>query len=174
MNVVTRENLHKLVWQRPIGQISRQYGVTAARLRDACKFLHIPIPPAGHWANVRAGLQSAPAALPEHDGPASYMLSSAPKESLVDWVMRARATPPPIVPRKAASTASQRQLAPPGQPLPQARYMPLKDWGKLVFGESAPHQNTLIRWAKEGFIQPKPRKIARTWWVTPAAEYRDD
>ncbi|WGG52597.1 excisionase [Rugamonas sp. DEMB1] len=42
------------------------------------------------------------------------------------------------------------------------------------FWRYAPHPNTLLRWVHEGRIQPQPRRIGRTWWVTPAADYRGD
>jgi hypothetical protein len=44
----------------------------------------------------------------------------------------------------------------------------------MLFGERAPHNNTLLRWAHEGRIQPQARKIARIWWVTPNAAYVED
>jgi predicted site-specific integrase-resolvase len=43
-----------------------------------------------------------------------------------------------------------------------------------MFGEHAPHANTLLRWVHEGRIQPPPKKIGRKWWVVPSAEYLAD
>lgn len=47
-------------------------------------------------------------------------------------------------------------------------------WATMVFGEHAPHSNTLLRWARDGRIKPQARKIGRKWWMAPTAEYRED
>lgn len=167
MAVVKREKLYTMVWQRPMGHLSRQYGVSAARMREACEALCVPIPPVGHWAAVRAGrIQTAPP-LQDHDGPATFVLRTEPKESLADWVLRT--SPPPQVqapPRPAKSSAASAAGAP--------RYVPLNVWAEQVFGEHAPHYNTLLRWVHDGRIQPQARKIGRKWWVAPSAEYVGD
>jgi predicted site-specific integrase-resolvase len=52
--------------------------------------------------------------------------------------------------------------------------VPLQEWAKLLMGEHAPHNNTLLRWVHEGRIQPQPVKIGRKWFVRPDAEYISD
>jgi len=56
----------------------------------------------------------------------------------------------------------------------QPRLVPIAKWAKMVFGDDAPHVNTLHRWAHEGRIQPPPQKCGRGWFVPPEAEYLGD
>lgn len=166
MTVVERKRLYAEIWQRPVGVISRDYGVPAAKVREACKSLSIPLPPARFWADKRAGTESAPSPLPDHNGPDSFRLRAEPKESLVDWLLKNR--PPAVEP---LAKPKQRQAAPaPGNP----RYLPLSVWATQVFGEHVPHQNTLLKWVHEGRIQPQPKKIGRGWFLVPHAEYVSD
>jgi len=51
------------------------------------------------------------------------------------------------------------------------RLIPLSDWAVEVFGEHKPHSSTLLRWVHDGRIKPQPKKIGRTYFVEPKAEY---
>ena len=53
------------------------------------------------------------------------------------------------------------------------RFITLREWAETMFSK-VPHENTLLRWAREGRIQPQPKKIGKRWQVTPTAEYRGD
>lgn len=53
------------------------------------------------------------------------------------------------------------------------RYITLAEWAALMFSK-VPHTNTLLRWVREGRIQPQPKKIGRAWRVKPSAEYVED
>lgn len=53
------------------------------------------------------------------------------------------------------------------------RYITLQEWAVIMFSK-VPHNNTLLRWANEGRIQPQPKKIGRVWRVKPNAEYKGD
>lgn len=166
MTVVIRDSLYQLIWQRPIGQISGHYGVPAAKVREACKALSIPVPPAGYWAAKRSGKASAPLPLPDYDGPDTFTLRSPPKESLAEWVLRT--TP-------ARKAAFSKPVRPPLAVSPNAvRYVPLSVWAEQVFGSHAPHINTLLKWVREGRIQPQPKKIGRGYFLVPHAEYVSD
>jgi hypothetical protein len=60
-----REHLYKQVWSAPMPKIAKHYGVTEVEIAKACRRLHIPTPPQGHWAKKDAGLQpSTPTPLP--------------------------------------------------------------------------------------------------------------
>lgn len=50
----------------------------------------------------------------------------------------------------------------------------LATWAKIKFGDDSPHIVTLRRWVREGRIYPHPRKIGKTWFVVPSADYRGD
>ncbi|WP_433693260.1 excisionase [Paraburkholderia phenoliruptrix] len=55
----------------------------------------------------------------------------------------------------------------------QPKLIPLDAWAKLVFGEHAPHRNTLYNWRQYGWIVPAPIKIGRRYFVEPNAVYAD-
>lgn len=42
-----------------------------------------------------------------------------------------------------------------------------------MFGEYAPHRNTLHNWRRSARIYPLPIKVGRTYFVSPDAEYID-
>ncbi|SAK53115.1 Excisionase-like protein [Caballeronia calidae] len=51
------------------------------------------------------------------------------------------------------------------------RLIPLSEWAVIVFGENTFHPSTLLRWVHDGRISPQPKKIGRTYFVDPKAEY---
>lgn len=160
--VLTRKKLYEQVWQEPMGELSRQLGVTAAKLRAACKAMAVPIPTLAHW-HVKSGQEITRPPLLPHDGPDQVRIGGKEKETLVDWVMRT--TP---------AEALKPKTAPAPAPAKRPQLLPLQVWADNMFGEHAPHANTLLRWVHEGRIQPQPRKISRRWWVSPEAEYCAD
>jgi hypothetical protein len=99
------------------------------------------------------------------------------KESLAEWVIRT--TPGLTEPAPAAkqiTKVSAKALAvdaPAKIPVTGPRWVKLKDWAHLMFGEQIPHVHTLRRWVHEGLIQPPPKKIGKTYYVKPDAEYRE-
>ncbi len=54
----------------------------------------------------------------------------------------------------------------------QSRYITLQEWAAMMFSKK-PHKNTLIRWVRDGHIQPQPQKIGRAWQVKRDARYVD-
>lgn len=48
----------------------------------------------------------------------------------------------------------------------------LKEWAASRFSQP-PHEKTLRRWARELLIFPPPKKVGRTYYVEPTAEYMD-
>ena len=167
--VLMREKLYEQVWKEPMGELARRLGVTSAKLRAACKVMAIPIPALAHWSAVKSGRESIRPPLLPHDGQVQFRISPKEKESLVDWVLRAA---PPQTPHK---TPPRKTIVAPTQSTQvRPRLVPLQVWADSMFGEHAPHSNTLLRWVHEGRIQPQPKKIARKWWVAPGAEYCED
>lgn len=53
------------------------------------------------------------------------------------------------------------------------RLITLEAWAEAVFGEAAPHVQTLRRWARESRIHPAPRRHGRAYFVEPGAQYVD-
>lgn len=54
----------------------------------------------------------------------------------------------------------------------QPRLVKLKEWARLMFGEQIPHVNTLRNWVRDGYIQPPPEKIGKSYYVKPDAKYK--
>jgi predicted site-specific integrase-resolvase len=63
-----------------------------------------------------------------------------------------------------ATIKAERKRAP--------KLVPLAAWAEIVFGDFAPHVNTLHRWVHEGRIHPRPQKVGKNWFVSPTAEYQ--
>lgn len=54
-----------------------------------------------------------------------------------------------------------------------AQLIPVRAWAEAMFGDLAPHANTLLNWIKNGKIRPVPRKVGRQYFCRPDAEYVD-
>ena len=52
---MTRAELYSLVWELPLVQLAKRFGISNARLKKICQDYEIPVPPAGHWAKRAAG-----------------------------------------------------------------------------------------------------------------------
>ncbi len=51
----TREDLYKMVWERPVLIIAKEIGVSDVAVAKACRKAGIPLPRRGHWAIIKAG-----------------------------------------------------------------------------------------------------------------------
>lgn len=51
----TREDLYKMVWERPVLIIAKEVGVSDVAVAKACRKAGIPLPNRGHWAIVKSG-----------------------------------------------------------------------------------------------------------------------
>lgn len=164
---LNRQDLYLDVWRRPLGYLSRDLGVTSAALRKACNSMSIPTPSQSYWAALKAGKVPPVAPLPPHDGPNVFALGSRPRQTLVEWLetsMPNKPPPPPEPPSVKTGTVES------GMP----RWVPLRVWATLLFGEYAPHYNTLLRWVHDGRIVPAAKKVGRRWFVQPSAQYISD
>lgn len=65
-----------------------------------------------------------------------------------------------------------QELAPTA-PKRQPKLIPLEVWAEQMFGEHAPHRNTLLNWRRNAKIWPLPIKVGRKYFVSPDAEYVD-
>jgi hypothetical protein len=65
---VTREELHQLVWSKPMIKVAEQFGVSGSYLARVCSILRVPRPERGYWAKLEAGkatpVRQLPPALP--------------------------------------------------------------------------------------------------------------
>ncbi|NKJ90568.1 hypothetical protein GFM14_02920 [Rhizobium leguminosarum bv. viciae] len=53
--VLTREELHELVWSTPMQQLAQLYGISDRGLAKTCERHLVPVPPRGFWAKLEAG-----------------------------------------------------------------------------------------------------------------------
>ncbi|MET3216062.1 UNVERIFIED_ORG: hypothetical protein ABIC48_003831 [Burkholderia territorii] len=77
--------------------------------------------------------------------------------------------------RKALDDIAQKP-SPASQPAAPAtkskpKLIPLSVWVDQTFGEYPPAKNTVLRWVKNGLIHPAPKKLGRSYYVSPDAEY---
>ena len=61
-----REELYQKVWDRPVQNVAKEFGISDVGLAKLCKKLFVPIPGRGYWARKAAGkkVPSKPALLP--------------------------------------------------------------------------------------------------------------
>lgn len=71
---VTREELFKLVWDTPINQLAKDYGLSDVGFVKHCKRLKVPTPPRGYWTRVKSGQKPKKPKLPKpnSDTPLSH------------------------------------------------------------------------------------------------------
>ena len=50
MATINRKELYKKVWEMPITQLSKEYGLSDVGLAKICKKHNVPRPPRGYWA----------------------------------------------------------------------------------------------------------------------------
>jgi len=198
--ILDREELYREVWSATVSAVARKYDLTDYDIRKACFALDVPTPIQGYWAKVKAGNPPPVPPLPKKRGASTFTCERKPPlpvgavvarkarspsanarpdktkskpEELVDWVLRNSAE---LAAEKAENPPPSRQPRPrhrlsPADAAKQPRYVPLEIWGKLLFGEYAPHINTLRRWVHDGHIQPQPKKMGKYWFVKVDAEY---
>ena len=55
VKTVSREELYKQVWSKPMTKVAADYGVTGTALKKTCDRHHIPTPERGYWAKLEHG-----------------------------------------------------------------------------------------------------------------------
>lgn len=76
---VTREELHRQVWEAPMSRLADQYGVTGNGLAKICDRLNVPYPPRGYWAKKAAGKKLVTYRLPDVDEATPTSATIGPK-----------------------------------------------------------------------------------------------
>lgn len=69
-HVLTRAELHALVWDRPMTRLAAEYGLSDVALHKICRKHDVPTPPAGYWQKKAHGkpVSIAPLPRPEETG----------------------------------------------------------------------------------------------------------
>jgi hypothetical protein len=164
-----RQRLYEAIWEVPLGQIAARCGLAASAIRSMCADMGIPRPPIGYWAARRGGREVPVLPLLPGEYPTVVVIHHARPNR---WGVTVKADSPPAQrPLPLGRIEEQPRIA---TPKPTPRFIPLKAWAELMFGEYAPHSNTLLRCVHEGRIQPQPIKVGKNWFVKPDAMYVAD
>ena len=67
MATINRKELYNKVWEMPITQLSKEYGLSDVGLAKICKKHNVPRPPRGYWARKAAGYNVKQLPLPPGD-----------------------------------------------------------------------------------------------------------
>jgi hypothetical protein len=62
---LTREELHDLVWAKPMTQVAKDFQISDRALAKICARKQVPVPPRGYWAKKSAGKDVPKPPLPE-------------------------------------------------------------------------------------------------------------
>ena len=100
--LVSRDELHRQVWQTPMIRLGEQYGITGNGLKKICERLKIPYPPLGYWAKLQAGKAVNQTPLPDAD-------AKTPREVTITPTLSA--THVPTLPTIAPEVAEKLQTA---------------------------------------------------------------
>lgn len=65
MRVFTREQLHELVWSKPMTTLAKEFGLSDVALHKICRKHDVPTPPPGWWAKHAAGKKVRVTPLPK-------------------------------------------------------------------------------------------------------------
>jgi hypothetical protein len=61
---ITRDELHQIVWQKPMSRLAEEFGISGNGLAKICDRLNVPYPPRGYWAKKEAGKPAVSFKLP--------------------------------------------------------------------------------------------------------------
>lgn len=84
----TREELYRLVWERPVLSVAKEIGVSDVAVAKACRKAGIPLPSRGHWAIVNAGKTVKTPPLPKSQAGQSDSISFSILENAPPMVSR--------------------------------------------------------------------------------------
>lgn len=100
---ITREDLHKQVWETPMSRLAEQYGISGNGLAKICDRLKVPYPPRGYWAKKAAGKKVINFRLP---GPEE----DTPREVTITPTMPTPDLPPEVEETLEISRSKAEQL----------------------------------------------------------------
>lgn len=76
--LLSREELYSLVWQTPVSQLAKRFGLSNVGLKKVCRKHDIPKPPLGYWAKRVHGKRVHQPPLPVTKGPQKLLLTVVP------------------------------------------------------------------------------------------------
>ncbi len=69
MSTFTRKELYKLVWSKPMTEVSKKIGVSDVAVAKRCRRNNIPVPGRGYWRKLETGAKLPKIPLPKWKGP---------------------------------------------------------------------------------------------------------
>ncbi|MEQ9330221.1 hypothetical protein [Thalassobaculum sp.] len=75
---LSRDELYDLVWQTPMSQLAKRFGLSDVGLKKVCRKHDIPMPPLGYWAKRVHGKRVHQPPLPATKGPQKLLLTVVP------------------------------------------------------------------------------------------------
>src|SRR5262245_62070523 len=72
---ILRQDLHDLIWSKPVVKVAVQFGVSDVAVAKACRKHKTPLPGRGYWSHIEAG-QKLPRVTPRPSTTASSRPSS--------------------------------------------------------------------------------------------------
>ncbi len=76
--LLSREELYDMVWQTPMSQLAKRFGLSDVGLKKVCRKHDIPTPPLGYWAKRVHGKRVHRPPLPSTKGPQKLLLTVVP------------------------------------------------------------------------------------------------
>jgi hypothetical protein len=79
---ITREELYRLVWEKPGVALAKEFGISDVGLAKICKRLRVPRPPRGYWRILEVGRRITVPLLPQlrkNDPERTYIAPQRPK-----------------------------------------------------------------------------------------------
>lgn len=76
MTTLTRENLYEELWNSPMTEVAKKYGLSDVGLKKIAVKLGVPVPPRGYWAKAQNGKKPPQQPLRAWKGETTYQLSS--------------------------------------------------------------------------------------------------
>lgn len=75
----TREELHGLVWEKPLTEVAKQFEITATGLAKVCDRNGIPRPPQGYWIKLEHGKTTGVIPLPPAENAPQHRIEIVPQ-----------------------------------------------------------------------------------------------
>ena len=69
-----REKLYAEVWEKPMSEVCKNYGISDVALKKTCKKLRVATPPRGYWAKKDAGKETPKPKLISFENPPRFII----------------------------------------------------------------------------------------------------
>jgi hypothetical protein len=88
---LTRQELHSLVWERPITKLAAEFGLSDVALHKICRKFRVPTPPVGFWAKKAHGKPTKITPLPNPEDRAEILVRESTASNEPEPIAEARA-----------------------------------------------------------------------------------